>query len=128
MRVHTILLISTVLLFAWTTPTFAWKDDSPAGVISIAEVNEKAESGDLVMVQGHITDVDMGSGSRPIVTLEDETGTVLVRVAEYLLRHLNDGRSPQIGAHVRVGGKWTHAYLDRDIWGIHAQTAERVEE
>jgi hypothetical protein len=80
------------------------------------------------MVQGHISDVDLGSGSRPIVTLKDDTGSVLIRVPEYLLRELIDGRSPQIGAHVRIVGKWTHAYLDQDIWGIHAQTAERVEE
>jgi hypothetical protein len=128
MRIHTVLMISTVLLIAWVTPTFAWKDGPTGGVLTIAEVNEKAEAGDLVMVQGRISDVDLGSGSRPIVTLRDETGSVLVRVSEYLMRHLNEGRTPQIGAHVRVGGKWTHAYLDQDIWGIHAQTAERVEE
>jgi hypothetical protein len=48
MRIQTALLISTSLLLAWATPTFAWKEDRSAGVISIAEVHEKAESGDLV--------------------------------------------------------------------------------
>jgi exonuclease VII large subunit len=128
MRIQAALLISAVMLFALATPTLAWKGELAAGVLPISEVNEKAESGDLVVVQGHISDVSMGSGSRYIVTLKDDTGSVLVRVPEHLLRKVAEGRSPEVGAHVRVGGKWAHAYLDRETWGIHAQTAERVEE
>jgi hypothetical protein len=107
-------------------PAFAWKGEHVAGVRPIAEVQAKAESGDFVTVEGTITDVGTGSGSRYVVTLEDRTGSVLVRVPEHLLRHLNEGRAPEVGGHVRVGGTWGHAYLDQDVWGIHAQTAERV--
>jgi hypothetical protein len=117
-----------IVSLAWAAPAAAWKSDTLApGVRPIAEVNANAESGDLVVVEGQITDVKTGSGSRFVVTLEDETGSVLVRVPEHLLRKLNDGRPPEIGRHVRVGGKWDHASLDDKVWGIHAQTAERVE-
>lgn len=70
----------------------------------------------------------MGSGSRYIVTLEDGTGSVPVRVPEHLLRKVGGGRTPQNGIRARVGGQWTHAYMDDETWGIHAQTAERVED
>ena len=113
---------------ALVAPATAWKGDSLApGVVPIAEVNANAEYGDYVVVQGHITAVQTGSGSRFVVTLEDDTASVYVRVPEHLLRKLNDGRPPQVGAHVRVGGKWDRAALDDKLWGIHAQTAERVE-
>jgi len=107
-------------------PALAWKGALAAGVRPIAEVKAQAESGDFVTVEGRITDVGEASGSRLVVTLEDETGSVLVRVPEHLLRRLNEGRAPEIGRHVRVGGTWGQAYLDQDVWGIHAQTAERV--
>ena len=111
---------------ALSTPAAAWKGELEAGVRPIAEVTERAESGDHVIVEGTITQVGTGSGSRQVVTLEDGTGSVLVRVPEHLLRSLNDGRPPEVGRVVRVGGEWGHAYLDQDTWGIHAQTAERV--
>lgn len=128
MLIRTALLIASALLLAFATPAVAWKGDLAAAVLPVATVNENAESGDLVAVQGHIADISTGSGSRYIVTLKDDTGSVLVRVPEHLLRHVAGGRSPEIGAHVRVGGKWTHGYLDRDVWGIHAQAAERVQD
>ena len=119
--------IAVVLVsLALAAPAAAWKGSAAAGIRPIAEVNANAESGDLVRVEGRITDVKVGSGSRYVVTLEDETGSVLVRVPEHLLRKLNDGRPPEIGRHVRVSGKWDHASLDDTVWGIHAQSAERV--
>jgi hypothetical protein len=108
-------------------PALAWKGEHATGVRPIAEVAARAESGDFVTVEGTIAEVTTGSGSRTVVKLEDATGSVLVRVPEHLLRHLNEGRAPEVGRHVRVGGTWGHAYLDQDTWGIHAQTAERVE-
>lgn len=119
------LLVSCLVL---TAPAVAWKGQLEAGTRSIAEVHEKAESGDYVVVEGTIIDVFVGSGSRYIVTLEDGTGSVPVRVPEHLLRKVGDGRTPEEGIRARVGGKWTHAYMDDETWGIHAQTAERVQD
>jgi hypothetical protein len=120
---------SLIAVFAitLTVPAFAWKGELKAGVRPIAEVSAKAESGDFVTVEGRITEVTTGSGSRHIVTLKDTTGSVLIRVPEHLLRRLTEGNAPEIGRHVRVGGEWVRAYLDQDTWGIHAQTAEPVE-
>jgi hypothetical protein len=124
MRAALLALIACLTLAA---PALAWKGEMAAGVLPIAEVKARAESGDIVVVEGRITDVGTGSGSRRVVTLEDATGSVLVRVPEHLLRKLNDGRDPEVGRRVRVSGRWDHATLDSDVWGIHAQDAERVE-
>ena len=126
MRIATVAI--TAIALAIAAPATAWKGQLEAEVQPIAQVNEKAQSGDRVVVQGHITEVTVGSGSRHIVTLEDDTGSVLVRVPEHLIRHLAEGRDPEVGSHVRVAGEWAHAYLDQEIWGIHAQDAERVEQ
>jgi hypothetical protein len=124
-RIATIVLATSLLTPA--APAVAWKGERAPGVRAIAEVNARAESGDYVSVEGEITEMRTGSGSRWVVTLEDSTGSVLVRVPEHLLRSLNQGRDPEVGRRVRVSGKWDHASLDDEIWGIHAQAAERVE-
>jgi hypothetical protein len=98
-----------------------------ADVQSVADLRASAKEGQNVTVEGRITDVGTASGSRRLVTLEDDTGTVLIRVPEHLLRHLNGGNDPQVGRRVRVNGKWGHAYLDQDVWGIQAESAERIE-
>jgi hypothetical protein len=103
-----------------------WASASAAEAKSIAEIRASAKEGDLVTVEGRVTDVRTGSGSRQIVTLEDDSDRVLIRVPEYLLRELNEGRDPQVGNRVRVSGKWGHAYLDEDIWGLQAEHAERL--
>jgi hypothetical protein len=121
-------IIVAVALFAFFALPLAAQGELETLVRTAADVNENARSGDHVVVQGHITEVTTGSGSRQVVRLEDDTGEVLIRVPEHLLRHLNEGNDPQVGGHVRVAGKWGHAYLDDEIWGIHAQDAERVEE
>ena len=120
-------VLAAIAALALAAPAAAWKGSMASGVLPIAEVNAKAEYGDLVVVQGHITAVQTGSGSRFVVTLEDDTGSVFVRVPEHLLRKLNGGKPPEVGRHVRVSGKWDHASLDDKIWGIHAQSAESVE-
>ena len=115
------------LALALAAPALAWKGSLVSGVQPIGEVRQKAESGDLVTVEGTITEVGTASGSRYVVTLDDGTGSVLVRVPEYLLRELNGGHAPEKGRRVRVSGQWTRAYLDKDVWGIQASGAERVE-
>jgi len=120
MRVLFLTLTGLLLL---APPALSWKD-APAKVHSISEVQEKAEAGDYVVVEGRVTDVSIGSGSRYIAILEDASGSVPVRVPEHLRRHFGDGRTPGTGGRFRVGGKWTHAYMDQTIWGIHAQKVE----
>lgn len=125
MRIAAGLLATTLLALA--APAAAWKGAPASGAQPIAEVKARAEYGDYVVVEGTITEVTTGSGSRQVVTLEDATGSVLIRVPEHLLRRLNEGRDPEVGRRVRVGGTWDHATLDNEIWGIHAQDAERIE-
>ena len=124
---RSVCILLTLASLSLAVPAAAWKGELKAGVRPIAEVNARAESGDLVTVEGRIADVATGSGSRTVVTLEDASGSVLVRVPENLLRKLNGGHAPEVGTHVRVLGKWGHAALDDQMWGIHAQSAERVD-
>ena len=118
MRRRTVLAAIACLAFAG--PAFA-------GAKPIADVRKTAKEGDTVTVEGHITDVGTASGSRRLVTLEDDSGTVLIRVPETLLRELNGGNDPKVGRKVGVTGKWGHAYLDQDVWGIQAENAYRLE-
>lgn len=126
-------VVVVVLALLLASPAAAWQGALKTAVRPIAQVKELAEQGDIVVVQGRIVRVETGSGSRYVVTLQDESGEVYVRVPEHLLRHVSGeetpggGVTPQEGSVVRVGGKWTHGALDRDVWGIHAQTAERAE-
>jgi len=107
-------------------PAAAWKGALEGGVRTIAEVREKAESGDHVVVQGKVIDVRGGHGELLIVELEDETGTVMVAVPEHLRRELD--ADPEVGRRARVAGKWDHKYMDSDEWGIRAQKVERLED
>lgn len=115
------LTLACVLLAA--PSAMSWKG-APANVHPISEVQAKAEEGDYVVVEGRVTDISIGSGSRYIAILEDDTGSLPVRVPEHLRRHFNDDQTPGTGGRFRVGGKWTHAYMDDTTWGIHAQKVE----
>ena len=95
-------------------------------MLPIAEVHEKAESGDHVVVEGDVIDVRSGQGSFVIAKVEDDTGWVYVAVPEHLRRHFK-GDKRRI-RRVRVAGKWSHKYMDRDTWGIRAQKIEVVED
>ena len=77
-------------------------------------------------VEGKITDVTAASGSARDATLEAHAECSYARRL-HLLRALNDGKDPQVGRRVRVSGEWGNSYLDHDVWGIHAQDAQRVE-
>lgn len=121
------LLLATLACLTLSAPAFAWKGQPPKGTSSLAEVHAKAEKGDIVVVEGVIAEIGTASGTARLVTLDDGTDTVLVRVPENMLRRLNDGKEPQLGRRVRVSGRWDHAYLDKDVWGIQALDAERAE-
>jgi DNA/RNA endonuclease YhcR with UshA esterase domain len=120
-------LLVAIACLTLAVPVAAWKGEPATATPSLAEVKENAEKGDILVVEGRITDVGTASGSSRLVTLDDGTGTVLVRVPENMLRRLNDGKDPQVGRRVRVTGRWDHAYLDKNVWGIQALDAERIE-
>jgi len=120
-------LIASFACLVLAAPALAWKGQPVKGTPSIAAVTENAEKGDILVVEGTITELGTASGSARLVTLDDGTGTVLVRVPENMLRRLNGGNDPQVGRRVRVTGRWDHAYLDKNVWGLQALDAERVE-
>ena len=120
-------LIASLACLVLSAPALAWKGQPAKGVPTLAQVTENAEKGDVLVVEGTITKLGTASGSARLVTLDDGTGTVLVRVPENMLRRLNGGNDPRVGRKVRVSGRWDHAYLDKDIWGIQALDAEPIE-
>jgi aspartyl-tRNA synthetase len=119
--------VSLALLVALLIPTLAWKGGSSGSATPIAEVLEKAESGDVVTVDGWVADSTTGSGSLLIVTLQDESGQVLVAVPDSLIRKI-DARTGEAagGQRYRVTGRWDHQQMNTDTWGIHAQQIDRL--
>ena len=117
-------------LLAWGAgPAHAWRGESAAGVRPIGEVNAKAEEGDVVTVEGTIVDVSSGPGSLRLALIEDDTGQLLVAVAEYLRRSIErDPAEDPAGVRVRVTGRWDHGYLKQDRWAIRATSVERLPE
>lgn len=136
-RITTVLLASLAIL-ALAVPALAWKGEMSGGVKSIAEVHEKAERGDHVVVQGEVVDVTTGNGSTLIVVLEDATGTVYLAVPGHLRRKFAGGSpaggsgpkgaTPQIGRVAQVAGLWDKEPLNGDEWGIRVQEAHPIEE
>jgi hypothetical protein len=124
---HTAHLLAALVFCAALSPAHAWKGESSTAVRPIAEVNENAEEGDFITIEGTIQEVRSGPGSLRIAVVEDETGELLVAVAEYLRRDLErePGEDP-VGARVRVTGKWEHGYLNQAIWAIRATAVERL--
>ena len=120
-------LLVALLLTASSGAAHAWKGASAAGVRSIAEVNEKAEEGDVLTVEGEIVDVSSGPGSLRLAVIEDGTGQLMVAVAEHLRRNLErDAAEDPVGVRVRVTGRWDHGYLKQDRWAIRATSVERL--
>jgi hypothetical protein len=135
--------LSTVFLAALfsvvlAVPALAWKGELLGGVKSIAEIQEKAEKGDYVVVQGEIVEIMTGNGSTMVVVLEDATGTVYLAVPGHLLREFAGGSpaggsgptgvTPEIGRMAQVGGLWDRETLNGDKWGIRVQKAHPIAE
>ena len=121
---------SFVLILAVVLPVAGWAWKGSLGTPTpIAEVHERAESGDYVIVEGVIVKVSSGMGSLRLATVEDDTGSVIIALSDYLRRELETtpGRSP-LHERVRVAGKWDNAYMDKGTWGIRATAIERVED
>ena len=130
--------LAFVLTFALAAPASAWEGELAGLVRPIAEVQEKAEPGDFVVVEGEVADVTTGNGSLVVVIFKDASGSVPLVVPNHLQRHLAgggptggsgpDGIDPKVGARARVGGRWDHKHMDDGIWGIRAQRVERIED
>ena len=67
-------LVTLAGLLVAVPTAMSWKGDPPARQHSIAEVQERAESGDYVVVEGQVVDVSIGSGSRYIANARAVTG------------------------------------------------------
>ena len=130
-------LLGSLLVAAFAATAFAWKGEMAGLVQPIAVVQEKAESGDFVVVEGTVADVRTGGGSTTIVIFKDSSGTLPLAVPNSLLRKLAgttaqggagpSGVSPKIGKSARVGGKWGHSPMDDDTWGIRVQRVEPLD-
>jgi hypothetical protein len=123
-----VLAVSLVLALLPVWPALGWKGATAAGVRPIAEVQEKAESGDHVVVEGQITDTQPGMGNLVVGRIEDDTGWVYVAVPQHVRRTVE--HKPHLWSWVRVTGRWDHQKLrelDDAAWGIHAQKIELID-
>jgi len=130
-------LLGFLLVAAFAATAFAWEGEMAGLAQPIAVVQEKAESGDYVVVEGKVADVRTGDGSTTIVIFEDSSGTLPLAVPNHLLRKLAgatpqggtgpDGISPKIGKSARVGGMWDHKSMDNETWGIRVQRVEPLD-
>ncbi len=129
-------VLGSLLVAVFAATAFAWEGEMAGMVQPIAVVQEKAESGDFVVVEGKVADVQTGSGSTTIVIFEDSSGTLPLAVPNHLLRELAGatpqggagpgGITPTIGKSARVGGTWDHKQMDNDTWGIRVQRVEPI--
>jgi hypothetical protein len=120
-------LFAVLLLVAGLLPAHAWKGEPGDAVRTIAEVDAKAEEGDVVTVEGEIVDVSSGPGSLRLAVVEDATGQLLVAVSEHLRRNIErDAAEDPVGVRVRVTGRRNHGYLKQERWAIRATSVERL--
>jgi hypothetical protein len=128
------------LSLALVAPAGAWEGEMAGLVKAIAEVKSTAESGDFVVIEGRVADVQSGNGSLVIVIFEDDSGSLPMAVPNHLQRHFAgggpaggsgpSGADPQIGRRARVGGRWDRAYIDgaNATWAVRVQRVERLED
>ena len=130
-------VLGSLLVAVFAATAFAWEGEMASLVQPIAVVQEKAESGDFVVVEGTVNDVQTGGGSTTIVIFTDSSGTLPLAVPNHLLRKLAGatpqggagpgGITPKIGKSARVGGTWDHKQMDNDTWGIRVQRVEPID-
>jgi hypothetical protein len=130
-------VVTFALVIALATAATAWEGELAGAVQPIAEVLEKAEKNDFVVVEGRVADVQIGDGSIVIVHFEDDTGSLYLVIPNHLQRHFAggtpaggagpSGASPVIGAHARVAGKWNQKPMGEG-WGIQVQRAEPLQD
>jgi hypothetical protein len=130
-------LLGFLLVATFAATAFAWEGAMAGLSQPIAVVQDKAESGDFVVVEGTVTDVRTGDGSMAIVIFKDSSGTLPLAVSNSLLRKLAGATakggagpgdvSPKIGKSARVGGTWDQSHMNDDTWGIHVQRIESLD-
>ena len=120
-------VLSLALLIACLAPGLAWKGENSGRVQPIATVLAKAESGDIVAIEGSVANTTTGGGSRMVAVMKDDSGEVMVVVPDSLIRKL-DMRTGEAagGQRYRVIGRWDHGQMDTETWGIYAQQIERL--
>jgi hypothetical protein len=93
----------------------------------ISAVLAQAEPGDIVAIEGSVSNTTTGGGNRLVAVLKDASGEVMVVVPESLTRKL-DMRTGEAagGQRYRVIGRWDHGQMDMETWGIYAQQIERL--
>jgi hypothetical protein len=120
-------VLSLALLVACLAPGLAWKGEHAGMVQPISAVLAQAEPGDIVAIEGSVANTTTGGGSRTVAVLRDDSGEVMVVVPDSLIRKL-DMRTGEAagGQRYRVVGRWDHAQMDMETWGIYAQQIERL--
>jgi len=128
------------LTLVLAAPVGAWEGELAGLVRPVSEVKEKAQSGDFVVIEGRVVDVQDGNGSLVVVIFEDDTGSLPLSVPNYLLREFAGGGpaggagpsgvDPKIGRRARVGGRWDDSYIDGDddTWAIRVEKVEPIED
>lgn len=97
---------------AWNAP--------PAGPIPIAEVRERAETGDYMVIEGIV----IGSKNGTYFEIEDATGRMLVAIPDYLIRKEGEPADDEL---IRVAGKYDRGKLDKSVEGLRVMTLWRGE-
>lgn len=105
-------LLTIAPLTAW-----AWKAP-PAGVISIAQVREQAETGDYLVVEGTV----VGQKDKHLFQLDDGSGSMWVMIPDFVQR---DEGMPERTERIRVAGKYDHKKLDKSFQGVRVMTLWR---
>jgi hypothetical protein len=123
-RVRIAVVSACFVLGLLAAPATAWKGELAGLVRPIAEVQENAESGDIVTIEGTVTEKRLGNGELIVLRVEDSSGELWVAIPEYVYRDL--GNSP-LHKKARFFGKWDHKYMDDDTWGIRVQRVERAD-
>ncbi|MGI9430816.1 MAG: hypothetical protein ACR2PQ_01295 [Myxococcota bacterium] len=123
-RVRLAVVTACFVLGLLASPAAAWKGELAGMVRPIAEVQERAESGDMVAIEGTVSEKRLGNGEMIVLLVEDASGEVWVAIPEYVYRDL--GNSP-LHKRARFLGKWDHKAMSDKTWGIRVQRVEPAE-
>lgn len=110
-------IVSIVLMLVAALPAAAWKGSIVSGIVSIADVQEKAEVGDYFAVQG----VVIKKEGKRLFTIQDDTGEMIVLIPENLTR---SNGMPRMGEQVVLSGKYDREKLNKQIHGMRVSTLE----
>ncbi|MGH0036394.1 MAG: NirD/YgiW/YdeI family stress tolerance protein [Myxococcota bacterium] len=117
-RLHTLAALALALL--WVSGSAqAWKGASAGMVVSIAEVREKAEMGDLITIEGTVK----FSKEDRYFRLSDGTGEMVVLIPNHVAR---ESGIPERDDRIRVTGAFDREKLDKRVYGVRVQSMERL--